>query len=81
MTAIKPRFCIGREVKALHGTRGRGAYFVKVKHSREWNEIRVTLTDGTTKRAEAFIDLGHTVEDKAGALAEVRGTVAQFIAY
>jgi len=74
-----PRLSLTREVKALNGTRGRGTYFVRVKHSREWNEIRVTLTDGTTKRAESFIDIGHTAEDKAGALAELRGTVKFFI--
>jgi hypothetical protein len=75
-----PRLNISREVKALNGTRGRGAYFVRVKHDREWNEIRVTLTDGTCKRAETFIDLGHTAETKAEALSEVRGTVTHFIA-
>lgn len=75
-----PRLNISREVKALNGTRGRGAYFVRVKHDREWNEIRVTLTDGTCKRAETFIDLGHTAETKAEALSEVRGTVIHFIA-
>ena len=75
----KPRLNVSNEVKALNGTRGRGSYYVRVKHDREWNEIRVILTDGTCKRAEAFVDLGHTAESKADALSEVRGTVVRVI--
>jgi hypothetical protein len=77
-TETAPRLSIGREVKALNGTRARCGCFVRVKHDREWNEIRVTLTDGKVRRAETFIDLGHTVEDKVGALAELRGIVTRF---
>jgi hypothetical protein len=71
---------VAREVKALNGTRGKGSYFVRVKLDREWNEIRIKLTDGTTTRTETFIDLGHTTESKIDALKELRSSVANFLA-
>lgn len=68
------------QVKALNGTRGRGSYFVRVKHDREWNEIVLKLTDGTCTRSEYRIDIGHTKESKADALGELTQMIKHFIA-
>lgn len=66
---------IATHVKALNGTRGRGAYHVRIKHAREWNEIVIRLTDGSCTRNNAHIDIGHTRDDKAAAIRELYGTV------
>lgn len=70
---------VANHVKALNGTRGRGSYHVRVKHNREWNEIVIRLTDGTCTRSTSHIDLGHTTEDKIGALREMYDTVKHLI--
>jgi len=70
---------VAAHVKALNGTRGRGSYHVRIKHDREWNEIVIRLTDGTCTRGTAHIDLGHTKEDKAGAIDELYATVKHLL--
>lgn len=75
---IKP-LTLAQQVKALNGTRGRGAYFVRVKHDREWNEVQVRLTDGHDTRATAHIDIGHTKESRQAAVDELTATVKHFI--
>jgi hypothetical protein len=68
-------------IKALNGTRGRGAYYVRIRHVRDWNEVQVRLTDGQTTRATQHIDLGHTKESRDDAIREIYGTIKQFITY
>lgn len=71
---------LSAQVKALNGSRGRGSYFVRVKWVREFNEIQIRLTDGTCTRATAFVDVGHTAEDRRGAVQELTATVQRFLA-
>ena len=71
---------ISAHVKNLNGTKGRGAYFIRVKQDREWNELALTLTDGHAARDTYYIDLGHTKADKLAAIADLYGTAAHMLA-
>ena len=70
---------VAAHVKNLNGTKGRGAYFIRVKQDREWNELIITLTDGHAARSTYHIDLGHTKADKLAALDDLYGTAAAML--
>ena len=71
---------VAAHIKHLNGTKGRGAYFIRVKHDREYNELALTLTDGHAARDTYYIDLGHTKADKLTALDDLYATAARMLA-
>ena len=71
---------VSAHIKNLNGAEGRGAYFIRVKHDREYNEITLTLTDGHAARDTYYIDLGHTKADKLAALDDLYSTAARMLA-
>ena len=70
---------VAAHIKHLNGTKGHGAYFIRVKQDREWNELIITLTDGHAARDTYYIDLGHTKADKLAALDDLYGTAAAML--
>ena len=71
---------VAAHVKNLNGTKGRGAYSIRVKHDREYNELALTLVDGHAARDTYYIDLGHTKADKLAALDDLYATAARMLA-
>ena len=71
---------VAAHVKNLNGTKGRGAYSIRVKHDMEYNELALTLADGHAARDTYYIDLGHTKADKLAALDDLYATAARMLA-
>lgn len=65
-------------INALHRT-CRGSYRVTIAVSAQWNEITVTLKDGTGTVATGYVDRGHTKESRMDAAQELRGLVRGYL--
>lgn len=59
----------------------KGAYSLKAKNSATWNEVRLELWESTISKpvATAFVDKGHTREDRKNAVLELVGTARVFL--
>lgn len=60
----------------------RGSYRLKAKTSRELNEITLELWESSIRQrpvATAYIDRGHTKDDRKAAAAELAGTARVFL--
>jgi len=78
--AVIKRLNLANAIKELNNTPAKGDFRIRVRHDREWNELHVLLFEGKAERAKAHIDLGHTNESRADAIAEARGTITNFLA-
>jgi hypothetical protein len=78
--AVIKRLNLANAIKELNNTPAKGDFHIRVRHDREWNELHVLLIEGKDERAKAHIDLGHTNESRADAIAEARGTITNFLA-
>lgn len=69
-----------KTIKACNGMT-RGAYRVTIKVEADYNEVQVRLWENTHSRAiaTAFIDRGHTADDKAMAAEELRSTIRVYL--
>lgn len=59
----------------------RGAYSISIIVRPEYNEIELRLWENTVKRpiATAFIDRGHTADEKAMAAEDLRSTIRVYL--
>lgn len=73
-------FSLTSAVNALNQVK-KGAYSLKAKNSTTWNEIRLELWESTISKpvATAFIDKGHSREDRKNAVLEMVGTARRFL--
>lgn len=73
---------LSRTISTLNGLTC-GKHQIIIRSSAEFNEITIRLYDDTISKrtpiATAYIDRGHTAEEKYAAAEEVRGTARAFL--